>query len=112
MAFSIRYYSEPGGDSPAEYLLNNPDPEGTADILRWLETLASTPLGQWPHTRTKKVTTHIWQLNVKHHRVLYFLHDQSIVVVHAFRKPKPKVQREAYKLAERRYSDYVSANEG
>jgi len=107
MAFSIRYHSEPGGESPDEYLLNNPDPEGTADVLRWIETLASTPLAQWPRRRTKKVSDHIWQLNVSHHRVLYFLHGECIVVVHAFRKPRPKVQRNAYDLAERRYSNYL-----
>ena len=108
MPFTICYHSEPGGESPDEYLLSNPDPEGAADALRWLETLASTPMAEWPRRRTKKVTDHIWQLNVSEHRILYFIHSQTIVVVHAFRKPRPKVQHQAYNLAESRYDNYIS----
>lgn len=112
MAFRIFYHSEPGGESPDEYLLSNPDPEGAADALRWLETLASIPLSEWPRRRTKKVTKNIWQLNASEHRILYFIHNQAIVVVHAFRKPRPKVQRQAYELAERRYENYTSRHPG
>ena len=94
--------------TPEQYLLSNPDPDGAADVLRWLETFASTPLQEWPRRRTKKVTQHIWQLNVSHHRVLYFLDRQAIVVVHAFRKPSVNKERQAYDLAERRYDNYMS----
>lgn len=105
MSFIIKYHSEPGSDSPEDYLFENPDDAPV--ILRKIKTLSEVSIAEWSGRKAKKVTENIWQLSHSRHRILFSLHRHNLVVVHMLKKPNTKKQRKAYLLAERRFSNYI-----
>lgn len=105
MPFIIKYHSEPGSESPEDYLIDNPD--DAPIILRKIKILAEVSIAEWSGRKVKKVTENIWQLSQSRHRVLFFLHQHNLVVVHMLKKPANKKQKKAYQLAERRYTNYI-----
>ena len=61
MSFVIQYHSEPGSESPEDYLRENPDDAPV--ILRKIKTLSEVSIAEWSGRKAKKVTDNIWQLS-------------------------------------------------
>ena len=106
MLCNLVYHEVPGEPSPLGYI-NDLRPAEKAKVFHQLEVLQQTPIPQWPPKWVSILEDKIWELKSGDHRILFFLHTESIVVVHAVRKRARTLRRSDIKLAKRRRGDYV-----
>ena len=101
----LYYHEEPGKTSPRAYI-DSLKPTEKANIDHRLEVLREYPIHEWPSGWVKKIENKIWELKSDKHRILYFITEIKIVVVHAFKKSGKKTKQKDIRLAQSRYNDY------
>ena len=112
MPFKLKYYAENNGVSPArEYVISLSESEQAKIRLR-LDFFCERPMGEWPQTWYDKVESNIWELKSPPYRLLYFLHDGCLVVLHALKKARWKLHENDKATARRRRDRYVSVKDG
>jgi phage-related protein len=101
MPRKVHYYAD--APSPWDYINSLPDTEA-ANILHRLDVMSKTPVHEWPwvdHLEGK-----LWELKSPPHRLLYFLKEDEIIVLHAARKKGRKLNRKDIELALRRLGEF------
>ena len=104
------YHDQPGTPSPRGYISELPAAD-RANVDHRFGVIRDFDIPDWPRSWVKKLEDKIWQLKSKSTRILYFLHDDAIIVVHAFRKRTLKTRRKHIDLALSRLDDYLGLQE-
>ncbi len=106
----IRYWRSKRGDSPVasyfESLEESGDSRGLAAYRFLLELLAELgpPLGR-PRDRVIDRNRGIYELRPGSHRVAYAWRDDTVWLLHAWRKQSQKLDRRALRTAQRRLEE-------
>src|SRR3990170_1735038 len=112
MPFKLKYYAENDGTSPPLDYIRGLSVTAQANIRHRLETLCESPREGWPTKWFDKVESNIWELKSPPYRLLYFIHDGCLVVLHALRKDRWKLHENDKATARRRRDRYVSVKDG
>jgi phage-related protein len=110
--WKLIYHDEPGNPSPRGYI-SGVSASDRANIDHRLNYLRKHPINEWPRAWIEKLEGKIWELRSGAHRILYFLENDTIIVVHALRKRGRKISRNDISLALRRmtyYLDQIAGN--
>jgi len=106
MLWDLIYHSEPGRSSPREYI-NGLTPSEQVHIDLKLDVLRSTERQDWPKW-VSPLEDKILELRQGDHRILFFTHKRTMVVVHALRKKERRIRERDKDLAKRRRDDFLA----
>jgi len=94
---NVKYFNE--DPKPRDYIDALPGGEA-ANIDLKLEKMCEIPIHEWPWVAP--VEGKLWKIRSGDHRLVYFLFDGDIVILHAIRKTRKRLKRSDIELALRR----------
>lgn len=113
--YAISFYETATGDSPARAFLQALPKEARRKCGRYMLFLQESGLAL-PASRLKKLEGNIWELRPEYdgieYRLLFGQSGDVFVFVHAFIKKRQKTTRADIELAQRRFRDWRTRNDG
>jgi phage-related protein len=110
--FQIVYFpAHEQRNSPYDYIVNLPKIE-QAHIYHRLKYLLENPINEWPKSWIHQIKGKIYQLTAGDQRIMYYLDQNKIVILHAFRKRKQKTDISDIQTAIDHYNNYLYLSEG
>ena len=83
----IDYYPSQGSNnSPFDYIANHEDRDAIATFVHRIPVLQENEIVDWPTKWVHKYKDKIYQLSAKSLRALFTVHNNTIIILHAFQK--------------------------
>lgn len=106
----IVYYPPSGTrNSPADYIDSIDDIREAARVAQRIEQASQLQLGDWPKGwRCHQMKGKVWQFDAGgQHRIAYCIDDDSLIILHIFKKQGRKTRKEDLALAQSHYVSYI-----
>lgn len=112
--WNIKYFPASGErNSPYDVIRSLTNTGESASIMHRLGVMRKTDVGDWPQIfKVHKVVDKVYQLPAGDWRVMYFLDNRTIVVIHVCRKVKGKTLPKDTRRAEIHYNRYMLQKKG
>lgn len=105
--WKILYFPSPEESEPAHYLQALPVQEQVR-VIGHLELISDRPVAEWRGLKWLKIWEgKIWQLDGKQTRVAFCIDEDSLVVLHAFKKTKNKTAKKDIQRIHRQHEAYL-----
>jgi len=98
----IRYFKTHRGDEPVQEYLHQISQEDAACLYGNIAVLKQDGYLTYPHGRIMHGHPGLFEIRYKAHRVFYTVKNQTVILLHAFRKQSRKTPLKEIHVAKRR----------
>jgi phage-related protein len=103
----VDYPKSGENNSPLDYVDKINELDEKDDILERLSFMRDHEFAQWPKSWTFHVWEKVYEIKTKNYRVMYFLENKNIVILHACRKVKQKAKKIDLDRVKNHYHRYL-----
>lgn len=110
MKWDIEFYEDRNENIPLDEFLSILSAKEQAKGLWIIDLLEKTGINL-TQPYAKHIEDKLWELRFQNNRILYFLKDQTFILLHGFKKKTKKLPEKEKETAIKRMKDYLKRGE-